>query len=659
LSLVAGCSGDDSSDSSAATDPGRVTMHRLNRTEYNNTVRDLLGTALRPAEDFPADDHGYGFDNISDVLSMSPLQLELYERAAEALATEAMAVPVTAQKTKVEAETLKGTAGAKTPTAWNIYSPGEVSYLAKFPSDGKYAISVRMWGDQAGADPARADISVGGMSLGVFDVKETASKPIVVKVETPVAAGSKEVSVRFVNDLYDPMNGLDRNLYVDWIEIEGPLDKPGKNPLRDAIVTCNPLDGDGCVRNIVAAFGKRAWRRPLTSAEVDGLMGLVALAKKESDSVDVGITLALRAILVSPHFLFRVERDPSPTATTPHALDGWELASRLSYFLWSSMPDAELFKAAEDGKLADEQELAKQVTRMLSDPKAEALVDNFAGQWLHTRALADHAPDYQYFPQFDAPLRDGMRAEARLFFGELISGDRPITDLVSTDFTYVDQRLAKHYGLDAVSGSGFVRTTLKTDQRGGLLTQGAWLTVTSYPTRTSPVKRGKWILSNLLCKTPDPPPPGVEGLITEMTPTGSLRQRLELHRAAPVCASCHKTMDPLGFALEHYDGIGAFRTTDNGFAIDATGELPDGTKFDGAKQMAKAIQKDPRFGHCVTEKLFTYALGRAPTNEDGPYLQRIESEFAAGGSKLKDLVRLIAASEPFRMRRGEPEGGGQ
>ena len=645
----------------AGIDPGRVTMHRLNRAEYNSTVRDLLGTKLRPADDFPADDYGYGFDNVSDVLSISPLQLELYERAAETLAEEAMLVPTASATTKAEAETLTGSVGQVTEDGWLLYSNGEVPFTTKLPSDGKYTISARVWASQAGPDPAKAELVAGGVSLGTFDVKATSGSPQILTVDAQLSGGNKVISVGFLNDYVDKVTMADRNLYVDWIEVTGPLDTALANPLRDKILVCDPVKGgDTCVRTILQTFAERAWRRPLATTEVDDLFGFVTLAKSDKDTLDGGITLALRAILTSPHFIFRVEQDPIATSLLAHPLNQYELASRLSYFLWSSMPDAELFQAAKEGKLSDDKELEAQVARMLADPRADALIDNFAGEWLYTRALADHLPDYMAFPSFDAGLSEAMRSESRMFFSEFLHGDLGIGDMLSSDFTFVNDRLAQHYGLENTPpGADFIRVDLKTDQRGGLLTQAAWLTVTSYPARTSPVKRGKWILGQLLCSAPPPPPPGVEGLKPETMQTGSLRQRMEEHRKDPKCAGCHSTMDPLGFSLENYDGIGAYRTMDGTFPVDAAGQLPDGTKFEGAQEMARLIQNDPRYGRCVTEKLFTYALGRAPEKADKPFIDHIETEFGTHGSKLKELIRLIVASEPFRLRRGEaePKGG--
>jgi hypothetical protein len=642
-------------------DPGRVTLHRLNRVEYNNTVRDLLGTEQQPADDFPNDDHSYGFDNIADVLTISPLQLELYERAAESLAEEALSLSQAAMIVKTEAETLTGTQGQVSGDAWNLYSSGEVGGSWEFPAAGDYVVRARVWGQQAGPDPVQMSFHVGAQSFGPYDVTATSSNPVVIEETVTVAgAGSQQVAVEFLNDYYDPDTSADRNLLVDWIEVEGPLGAVGGNAIFDAIVTCDPVPGgEACVRQIIGDFAERAWRRPVADTEIDPLLGLVQLAETEGDDVMEGLKLAMRGILTSPHFLFRVEIDPEPASPVPHPLGDFEVASRLSYFLWSSMPDEVLFDAARSGKLQDPAEITSQVARMLADDKAAAVVENFAGQWLFTRALADASPDYAAFPEFDDDLRAAMKAESDLFFREFLEGDVGIDSLLSTDFTYVNDRLAEHYGMPLPGSGVMTRVSLSDDQRGGLLKQAGLLTVTSYPARTSPVKRGKWVLTQLLCSEPPPPPPGVEGLKTEDLEGASLRQKLEAHRADPVCASCHQLMDPIGFGLENYDGIGAFRTDDNGFDIDASGTLPDGTEFNGANELAKLISTDPRFAKCATQKTFVYALGRGVSSDDKDYLQGISEQFAAGGYKLKDLLALIAASEPFRFRRGQPEEGGQ
>lgn len=635
-------------------DPGRVTMHRLNKVEYNNTVRDLLGTKLTPADDFPADDISYGFDNISDVLTTSPLHVELYERSAELLIDEAMSLPTTATTTQTEAETLSGSAGAATAEAWNLYSSGEVGSAVPFPTKGEYKISARVWGDQAGPDPARANFLVGGVPFGPFDVAVTEANPIVIETTAVIEPGNKQVAVEFINDYYDEVAMADRNLYVDWIKVEGPLNQPGKNEQRDRIVICDLATGEACVKQILTEFGRRAWRRPLTDAELSGLMKLVALGEQQGDGVEGGLKVALRAILTAPYFVFRVEKDPDPQSLMPHPLDAFELASRLSYFLWSSTPDDALLDAAEDGSLLDVGELKKHVDRMLDDPRSEGFVESFAGQWLYTRALDDHEPDYVVYPTYNEAIAAAMKKETKLFFREFLHSDRGMDELLTADFTFANDTLAAYYGLPPVGSEEHQMVSFKDEPRKGVLTQGSLLTVTSHPTRTSPVKRGKWVLTQLLCSKPADPPPGVEGLMPEAMPSGTLRDLLEQHRANPVCASCHDVMDPLGFGLESYDGVGLFRTEDTGgFPIDSSGELPTGEKFGGALEMADIIAADPRYSSCVTRQLFTFALGRGTDPRDQEYLDYMTQEFTAQGSKLRDLIKLVVTSEPFRLRRGE------
>ncbi|MBK8255996.1 MAG: DUF1592 domain-containing protein [Polyangiaceae bacterium] len=655
--LLLGCSGDESPHPSVQDDPGRVTMHRLNRFEYNGTVRDLLGTSKAPADDFPTDDYGYGFDNVSDVLSISPTQFELYERAAEALAQEAMAVPTTAVTARFEGESLTADVGGPTDDAWIVWSNGELPATADFSAKGQYAIRARVWGSQAGPDPVKMSMAVSGMVLGTYDIPNSAQDPVVIEATATVDAGKHVVSVSFLNDFYDPDAGLDRNLFVDWIEVEGPLDVPGKNAIRDKIMFCDPVvEGDGCVREILSSFAKRAFRRPVASDEVDRLMGLVDVARNEGDSVDRGIELAIHGILTSPHFIFRPELDADPESAEPHPVGDYEMASRLSYFLWSTMPDDELFAAAESGDLRSEEGIRSQVKRMIVDPKSDRFVDSFAGQWLYTRALKNHQPDYNYFPTYDEALGNAMRRETELFLREFLHTDLPIQEMLTAKFTFANDRLGEHYGLD-VLGPEMVKVQIADGKRGGLLRQAGILTVTSYPTRTTPVKRGKWVLTQLLCDPPDPPPAGVEGLKVEAVPTGTIRERLAAHSQYEPCKGCHAKIDPAGFGLEHYDGIGAWRDEENGFPVDSTGKLPSGETFDGADELAQLLSKDPRFGQCLTKQLMTYALGRGVGDDDAPFLETIEKDLADSGNTLPALLELIATSEPFRMRRGEPQGG--
>lgn len=632
-----------------------MTLHRLNRAEYNNTVRDLLGTTRRPANDFPADDFGYGFDNNADVLTLPPSLLELYERTAEELIEEAMAIPVAEVVTQsFEAEQLKGEVGAASGEVWNLWSSGELPVVVEFPAAGQYRVAARVWGQQAGPDVAKAELLVAGKSLGVFDVAATEGKPQVIEATTQVPLGKHVVSVSFLNDYYEPTMMLDRNLLIDWIKVEGPLGVSGaKNPAREKIVTCDLKTGEACWKQVIGDFARKAWRRPVSGDEVASLVGLVKLAMAEGDDENEGVKLALRAALVSPHFVFRVELDPDPLSPSPHPLGDHELASRLSYFLWSSMPDDALMAAADGGKLQAPDEIGKQVERMLADPKASSFVENFTGQWLYTRALDAHEPDYDAYPAFDDELREAMREETTRFFRELLDGEHDAHELITADFTFVNARLAKHYGLPAPAGEGFQRVQLSGDRR-GVLGHGSLLTVTSLPKRTSPVKRGKWVLTQLLCSAPAPPPPGVEGIEQKKDAKGSMRQILEEHRKNPDCAYCHRSMDPIGFGLEHFDGVGAFRQMDGVFPIDDSGELPDLGTFDGARQMTDLLAKDPSFGKCLTRQLYTYALGRGSTSSDSPYLDDINKQFQAKNSRMKALIAAIAQSEPFRLRRGEP-----
>ena len=635
-------------------DPGRVTLHRLNRAEYNNTVRDLLGTKLTPAVNFPADDFAFGFDNLADTLSLSPVQLELYELTAQNLVTEAMVNAVPTTTTRYEAEMIGGTVGGASGNAWNLFTNGEIDLVGKFPSAGDYKVRVRAWQTPAPPVDAHMTLTVGKQSFG-FDIAGDKSAPVVIEQAVTVPSAGGQLSVSFDNDFYDATTMADRNLLVDYIEIEGPLNVTTDNPLRDRIVTCDfKQGGDACLREILQAFGERAWRRPLVKGDIDNLMKLVGIARAQGDTDEAGLRVALKAILLHPDFLYRVEIDPLPTNEASHPLGDHELASRLSYFLWSSMPDQALFAAASSGKLHEDAELDAQVDRMLADPKSHAMVDNFAGQWLYTRELTDHQADYTLFPSYDADLAASMKAESDLFFEELLkSNDLGIDSLVKADFTYLDDRLAKHYGLPAPGSTTPTRVTLKSGQRGGVLSQAALLTVTSNPDRTSPVKRGKWILSNLLCSQPPDPPPNIPSITKTDLAGKTVREVLDAHTKDPVCASCHKVMDQLGFALENYDAIGAWRTVDNTFPIDSSGALPDGTKFKNEAEMADVVAKDPRFPRCVTQKMYTYALGRGPVRADDVWLDKLTTDFTAKGSRLRELVKLLVKSEPFRTRRGE------
>jgi hypothetical protein len=660
LLLFCGCLGTlgDENDEGqpGSVDVGRVTVHRLNRVEYANTIRDLLGTTTPVWEDFPTDDRGYGFDNIADVLSLSPLHLELYQRAAETLAAEALAPGrVAGAETTFEAETVGSTAGTAYLGTWVLTTNGAITSTFDATSAGDYRVVVRAFGQQAGPAPVQMAIEVTGAPTQTFTV--TATDFVDQEAFFPLEAGAKTVSVRFLNDFYDAGTMADRNLVVDWFKVAGPVEP---NPLRARLVICDPAEAgdEPCLRTVLGAFARRAFRRPVAASEIDALTALAMTPVDEGQGFDAGLSLALQAVLTSPYFLYRIEIDPDPASMTAHPLSPHELASRLSYFLWSSMPDDALLDAADASELYSDEQLRAQVRRMLADEKAAALVDNFAGQWLFTRALDDHVPDYATFPEYDDELRESMREETVRFFRELLAGDQDVSQVLLADFTWVNARLAAHYGLSLEPPLGereWRRISLADVPRRGILGQGSVLTVTSFPTRTSPVKRGKWVLEQILCSGPPPPPPGVEGLVEEDVPSGSLREQLEQHRSNPTCAACHSVMDPIGFSLESFDGIGRFRTEDTGgFPIDDSGMLEDGTRFAGETQLVELLAADPRFARCVAEKMYVYALGRGPEDEAQDHIEDLSETLAAAGERtLADLIELVTLHESFRMRRGE------
>ena len=428
--------------------------------------------------------------------------------------------------------------------------------------------------------------------------------------------------------------------------------------VRERLLPCSlEQEGRDCAHSALQTFAERAFRRPLEEDELSPYLDLLEIAAEEGDGEEAGLTLALRAILISPSFLYRIE--PDPPAGTSRTLNDFEVASRLSYFLWSSMPDESLFAHSRAGALRTAEQIRAQVARMLDDEKASALVDNLAGQWLFARQLPELHPDPEVFGDgaWDEPLRAAMQAEMHAFLREILLGDRPVTDLLGTDFTYANQRLGEHYDWQNAEdmGEALTRVTPGDDRRGGLLTQAGWLTVTSHPDRTSPIKRGKWILSQLLCQEPPPAPPGVESL-EKVPTTGSLRQRLAQHSAVEPCKTCHALIDPLGFALEHYDAIGRWRDDDAGFAIDATGVIP-GTDvaFDGAAELVQALQEDPRFFRCLTQKLLTFAAGRGMKPSDAPALDHFTDAFKKQGQRFRDLIEIVAASPLMTMRGGKGE----
>lgn len=659
-------------DCSAARDPGRPTIRRLNRFEYNHTVRDLLGVNFEPANDFPSDDVGYGFDNIGDVLSLPPLLLEKYLAAAEKIVSQAIRIDGGRIEIAIPGERLAGD-GNPLDNARGLFSAGEAHGQFEIPLDGTYVVRVACSADQAGPEPAKMALRIDGRQVHAAEIQARRGEgsPQVVEHRLPLKAGGRRIGAYFLNDYYkpedpDPKN-RDRNLYVHAVEIHGPLDFRWEQlPETHRRIFLAPPDAenpDEAARRILRRFTRRAFRRPVQDEEIENLLRLVRFAREQGDSFEQGIALALQAVLVSPHFLFRIERDLYPDdPNKPHPVSEHELATRLSYFLWSTMPDEELLDLADRGQLRAN--LPSQVQRMLRDPKIGALAENFGAQWLQIRRIETAMPDPKMFPGAGTALKSAMLQETLLSLRSVIDEDRSILDLIDLPYTYVNERLAKHYGIPEVKGEEFRRVNLEGDlraRRGGILVQGSVLLVTSNPTRTSPVKRGKWILEQILGTPPPPPPPEVEELSEDEkeAQAATLRQRLEMHRSAnSLCFSCHSRMDPLGFALENYDAVGRWREMDGAFPVDSAGELPDGTKVEGPQGLKHVVkQRAAEFRRCLVEKMLTYALGRGLEYYDKCAVDDIVKGVAQDGDRFSAVVLHIVNSDPFqkrRAKRGDP-----
>jgi len=823
-------------------DPGRVTIHRLNRAEYNNTIRDLVGVDFKPADDFPPDDSGYGFDNIGDVLSLPPMLMEKYLSAAgrimdEAVPTEqvksqvyhvpaslaeigfnalgdrgdgwvnlisleeddvAVELPVVAgdyiirvkafctatggaregagssgqipltnvaptkisfmvndtfvqnvivttnetspgiyearvgvptgkQRFRAAARRERGGANELTmvngriggqqpgvisvkwievegplPCATRHYpaavlsatgggklyengdplltTNGEVGVRISAPEKGEYILRAQAYAQQAGKEPARMELRVDGKPLTNFDVLAPATmkplprqrvfstallvpQPKIYEVKAALTPGAHRFSAAFVNPFSDPTNTNpnlhERTLIVRSLEVADLSEPVLIPPISDTMqkyfakVPSNPRTA---ARQILQQFAYRAWRRPVEADELDRLMKLYDLAAAQGEKFEASMKLPMKAVLVSPHFLFRGEIQPGESPTDAvHPVNEFALASRLSYFLWSTMPDDELLDLARRGKLRSH--LDAQVKRMLASPKARALTDNFASQWLEFRLLSSVQPDKTLFPDYDPSLGAAMQKETELFFQSIQREDRSVLDFLTADYTYVNGPLARFYGLTNVSGNGFQKVSLVGTPRRGVLTQGSVLALTSNPTRTSPVKRGKWVLENLLGAPPPPPPPNVPSLDDKSRKlAGTLREQMTEHRANPTCASCHARMDPIGFSLENFDAIGAWRDKDGDAPVDASGQLISGEKFQGASELEKILADKKRddFFRCLSEKMLTYALGRGLEFYDRPATETLVKQLKQN-PKFSNLVLGVVNSVPFEKQRGDSE----
>ena len=677
-----------------APDPGRPVVHRLNRAEYTNAVRDLLDLEIDGRSLLPPDDSGYGFDNIADVLSTSPSLLERYLVAATKISRLALGdptLPPTVQTYWVRPTLLQhDRMGEELPFG----SRGGLAVTHYFPVDGTYDLKIRLQRTHANqirglAEPNQVEVRMDRARVATFSVggdgergpwsavpdpsvyELTADEGLELRLD--VEAGEHLIAVTFPRRSalpegvlaprlsaasYEFAGDRDAPMSLDSIRVTGPYDarRPDDTPARRRLLVCAPqsaADEEPCAARILSTLARRAFRRPVAAGDVAPLLDLYREGRAQGGFED-GIERALRAVLVDPEFLFRVERDPAgvPPATA-YRISELELASRLSFFLWSSIPDEELLGLAERGALREPATLRAQVARMLADRRAGTLVTNFADQWLHLRNIRSVAPDPDAFPEFDDNLRDALRRETQLFVESQIREDRSVRELLTADYTYLNERLARHYGIAGVHGNRFRRVPLDGTSRGGLLGQGSILTVTSYPNRTSPTLRGKWVLENLLGAPPPAPPANVPDL-SEGNPRQpqSLRERLAQHRENPVCASCHAQMDPLGLALEPFDAVGKQRSEDGGAAIDASATLPGGSRFVGPPGLREFLAQRPdRFASTVVEKLLTYALGRGLEPYDAPAVRRIVRAASARDYRWSSLVEGIVESVPFQMRR--------
>jgi hypothetical protein len=646
-----------------AGDPGRVTVRRLNRAEYNNTVRDLLGIEDRPADEFPVDNSGYGFDTIGDVLSVSPLLMEKYLAAAERIAGQVIADPTALKPSKTRLDTSRMKGGSEGGGSRVLASGGTIEFGFPVPKAGDYLLRIGAYGDQAGNEPVKYAVRMGGKELRRSGLKNTRDNPgeIIIPVQLP--AGRARFGVVFLNDFWDEKSKADRNLHLTWAELEAVASEPKHEelpPLHRRVIPETPdrknvaKSADAVIRPLL----RRAFRRKVSDKEIRKYVDLVVRVTKDGGAFEDGVRIALEAMLVSPKFLYRWEWHPEPNnPDSIHELTQYDLANRVSYFLWSSMPDDTLLSLADEGKLTDPKVLEEQVKRMLADPKSAAMVENFAGQWLETRKLTTVNPDPKAFPGYDEALLVDFRKETEMYFEHIMRENRSVLEFLDSDYTFVNDRLAKLYGVQGVWGRKWRKAQLPDRNRGGVITQGSFLTITSNPTRTSPVKRGKWILEQLLNDPPPPPDPNAGTLPDDKEGaklTGTLRQRFELHRSKPACINCHAKMDPLGFGLENFNAVGGWRKEDGGAAVDSSGELPGGVKFSGPAELKKVLlSRRDQFVRCLTEKLMTYALGRGMDEADQPVIARIAEGVAKQDHRFAALVTEIVKSDPFTRRRGE------
>ncbi len=681
----------------AKPDPGRITVRRLNRVEYKNSVRDLLGADFDPTENFPADDVGHGFDNIGDVLTMSPLLMERYLEAAEAIATRVIILnPPKPSTNYINVKYLNPRHKDVPDARYRVLDPNATEQWKSGPfftparplkllPDAETYFRATLYAETANETPVQVALYIQGRNLKDVSPQTELARLVgydtstnnrikILKIFNITSRDPKKLqTIRF---LVTGIENIDNagiamvksehgepqaKLQIRSITSVGPLETRPKSHLE--ILACTPdIPQIDQTREVLTRLLRKAYRRPPTENEIEQLTQYVESVQADGTKWEAGIQQAIKVILCSPKFLFRLELDDRPQTDEPHPIDEWHLASRLSFFLWSSIPDDTLLELAEKNQLTES--LDAQVQRMLADPKASELASNFGTQWLQIQRLDTVTPDPERFPSFSNKLRASMLKETELFLESIFREDQSIIDILDADYTFLNQRLTGHYGIwrndqgEVIKGDTFQRVALKNQIRGGILTHASVLTVTSNPTRTSPVKRGRWVLEQILGAPPPPPPPDVPELEEDHEAiTGTtLRERLEQHRDDPGCANCHAKMDPIGFAMENFDAIGKFREKDGELAIDTAGQLPDGTSFQGIADLKQIlINRKKQFAKCLTEKMLIYALGRGLEYYDKPTVDRIVTQLEANDYKVSVLITEIVKSDPFRLRRGKKD----
>ena len=660
----------------AAPDVGRPPIHRLSRTEYANAIRDLLALDVDVSELLPPDGTAHGFDNIAELLSVSPALLERYLSAARRVGALAIGNPAMRPVFEsYEVSRFLRQDSERMSEDLPFGSRGGIAITHQFPLDGEYVALVTFSSQQP-----ELEVRLDGTRLAVLTPPPPPPtqyggdipQPKPQEVRFSAKAGKRTLGLSFVDrNVAVEGTGAARvvkfgmlNEGVIRVDIGGPYKATGvgDTPSRRRIFVCQPTserNAAACARKVLTTLARRAYRRPATDEDVRLLLDFYTAARRDGEGFDAGIQRALEPLLVSPDFLFRIEREPADAASGPRRITDLDLASRLSFFLWSTIPDDELLDLAERGRLNRPAVLEQQVRRMLADKRADTLATNFATQWLYLRDLRSFSPDPRQFPEFDDNLKEAMRRETELFIDSQIREDHPLAELLSANYTFLNERLARHYGIPDVYGSHFRRVTLTDERRSGLLGQGSILAVTSYPHRTSVVQRGKWVLENILGTPPPAPPANVPALEenSDKVQPKSLRERMEQHRKNASCATCHARIDPVGFALENFDAVGAWRAKDAGVPIDASGTLPDGTRLNGPNELRRALIHSDQYLTTTTERLLTYAIGRGVEYYDQPAVRKILREAAPHDFRWSAIILGIVNSAPFQMRMPEPVKG--